>query len=237
MKKQFLNLSGANKMSSLDVLEREAEQNFKNIVGEEDYDEDYDEDYEDYEEDYDEDYAGGQSGLSVSDRTLAIIVANGNAAGTTAVVPLFGSNANLNAASYNVPAGVTVTAPDSSYGQVLNELANDPMKIKGILMTVSNAAQFAYSLAFLKKDATGKLDSEPWQPSRYVKPENFQSTVIEAKGLTFILDGKTTLQFTSMGGVTTTFIFTIAAKVSISSILDNKSVKKSASKPRRKRRK
>lgn len=223
------------KKSALDILEKEAEQeflNFDGFDGEDDYDEDYDEDFDGfdeylYDEDYDEEYNGVSMGkLGVSDRTLAIVIENTNVAPTA--VNLFGAFKNLSVANFGIPAGVNVTVPDSSYAQVLNEIASAPMQIKGIKMIVTNAIQFNYTLQFVKREATGSEERDPLQPARYLSALQNQGTIVEMPGIKFPLDGKVELQSTYHNGVTAQLIFTVSSKVDLARVAQGKSVIKAA---------
>jgi hypothetical protein len=238
-----------NKKTALEELEKEAEQMFLNYDGGDgyddsydeefdDYDEDYDDELYDYDEDYDDEYAGVPMGkLGVSDRTLAIVVENTNA--TPTAVNLFGAFKNLSVAGFGIPAGVNVTVPDSSYAQVLNEIASAPMHIKGIKMIVTNAIQFNYTLQFVKKEATGSEERDPLQPARYLSALQNQGTIVEMPGIRFPLDGKVELQSTFHNGVTTQFIFSVVSKVDLARVAQGKSVIRTTTarrrRPRRKK--
>jgi hypothetical protein len=232
-----------NKKTYLSELEKEAEQAFLNFMGndedsfDEDYDEDYDEDSfdEDYDEDYDEEYEGVPTGkLSVSDRTLAVVVENTNP--TPTQVSLFGAFKNLSIPNFGIPAGVNVSVPESSYAQLLNEIASAPMSIKGIKMIVSNALQFNYTLQFVKKEATGAEESDPLVPSRYLSALQNQGTIVEMPAIKFPLDGKVELRSTFLNGATTQIIFNVGSKVDLARVSQGKSVIRAATPARRRRR-
>ncbi len=229
-----------NKISDLELLEKEAEEVFLNFEGDEEFDEFDEEFYEEFDdemfdEDYDEEYSGVPMGkLGVSDRTLAIVVENTNAAPT--LVNLFGAFKNLSVAGFGIPAGVNVSVPDSSYAQVLNEIASSPMHIKGIKMIVTNAIQFNYTLAFVRREATGAEEKDPLQPSRYLSALQNQGTIVEMPGIKFPLDGKVELQSTFHNGVTTQIILSVSSKVDLARVAQGKSVIKTAAKKRRTRR-
>jgi len=228
----------SNKKTELQRLEEEAEEFFSNYDGyddsyDEEYDEEYDEDYDDDYDAYDDEYDVPTGKLSTSDKTLSIVVTNSNAVPT--LVPIFGAFKNLSSPNFNVPAGVTVVAPDSSYAQVLNETASAPMAVRGIKMTVSNVSQFAYSLNFVKKESSGYEERDPLQPSRYTTAAQFNPNIAEMPGVKFPIDGKVELQLTVDAGVTVTFIFYIASKVDLTRLAQGKSVLKTA-RPSKKRR-
>jgi len=220
-----------NKKSELQRLEEEAEQFFSNYDGyddsyDEEYDEEYDEDYDDDYDAYDDEYDAPTGRLSTSDKSLSIVITNSNA--TPTLVPIFGAFKNLSSANLNVPTGVTVVAPDSSYAQVLHETASAPMYVKGIKMTVSNVSQFAHSLNFVKKESSGYEERDPLQPSRYITATQFNANIAEMPGVKFPIDGKVELQLTVDPNVTVNFIFYISSKVDLSRLAQGKSVLKTA---------
>jgi hypothetical protein len=213
----------------LKALEAEAEENFSNVIGDENYDENYEEGYdENYEEGYDDydeydEYDGmNPSSLDVSEKVLTITVTNSNAAASKAKV--FGSFKNSGLPNFGSDTGVLVVCNESSYAQVLRETESNPMQIKGIKMFVNSAAQFANTLTFAKQESTGSINSQPLQPSNYISAVQLNATIAEMKGISFPIDGKTELAFDINAGEKVTFVFSVKAKVDISKASQGKSV-------------
>jgi len=201
-------------------LQREAEAKFRNFEG------------INYPRPY-RNAAGGVSPaatevLDPNDRTWTVTVVNAASVAKTAIV--FGAVKDLTDVA-NTAASVTVTVSESTHLQVKTELLTQPVRILGMRMTVTTAAQFSNVLSLYDTKSTGAEEKRLFQPLNYRSNQQYIATQIDAMSFELLLTPTVYIQFTINGSETVTFTFTIVEKAQLHNVLRNSPVVATSNRP------
>lgn len=166
--------------------------------------------------------------LDPNDRTWTVTVVN--AASTAKSAMIFGAVKDLTDVT-NTANSVTVTVSESSHLQVKTETLTQPVRILGMRMTVTTAAQFSNVLSLYDTKSTGAEEKRLFQPLNYRSNQQYIATQIDAMGFELLLTPTVYITFTINGSETVTFTFTIVEKAQLHNVLRNSPVVATSNRP------
>ena len=172
-------------------------------------------------------YAGGNpaaQGIDPNDNTFTVNVSC--AAAGAAKARIFGAALGLDEA-YNTANNAVVAIPESSHLQVKNASLGNHFRIRGIIITTSNAAQLSQPLMLYYNTFGGAEMKKLWQPTKFADPRNNNSLMIKTESFQMIVDANSRIELDVQDGQTVTMVFTVVDQTDMSQALSRRSVVKS----------
>ncbi len=172
----------------------------------------------------------GENGNSVgsidpNDNTITVNVRC--AAAGAAKARIFGAAKGIDE-SYNTANNAVVDIPESSHLEVKNGSMANPFRIKGVILTASNAAQLAQPLTLYYTTFGGAEMKKLWQPTKFADPRNNNSLMIKTEAFQMVVDANSRIELDLLDGQNISMVFTIVDQTDMSQALSRRSVVKSA---------
>ena len=124
--------------------------------------------------------------------------------------------------TYNTTNNMTVVVPERSHAYIKSYSNANPFRIKGILYTVSAAAQLSNPFVFNYRTIGGSLTQKTWQPEAYDDPMYQKTNQIKTSDLQYVVDGDTDIEIDFDATYYASIVFTIIDKLNSAQLLSGK---------------
>lgn len=165
--------------------------------------------------------------LDPNDRTWTVTCTNLLTVAQTAII--FGSIKDLTDA--DMSGKVTIGVSESSHVKLKTEVLTQPVRILGMRMTVTTAAQFSNVLSLIDEKSTGAYEKRLFQPLNYRSNQQYIALQIDAMSFELLVTPSVYISFTINASEVVTFTFTIVEKAQLHNVLRNAPVVATSNRP------